>query len=73
VIPAHEEYNRQQCADDTDLPRRAEVLATYCAEYEGVDWDARYNIFPTQNVPVIRQDKRIFQCGTSPDVAVANA
>ena len=38
------------------LSRRAEILAAYDAEYEGVDWDARYNIAPTQNVPVIRQD-----------------
>jgi hypothetical protein len=71
--PGARRIQSTQCADDTDLSRRAEVLATYCAEYEGVDWDARYNIFPNQNVPVIRQDKRIFQCGSSPDVAVANA
>jgi putative SOS response-associated peptidase YedK len=38
------------------LSRRAEVLAAYYAEYEGVDWDAHYNIAPTQSVPVIRQD-----------------
>jgi putative SOS response-associated peptidase YedK len=38
------------------LSRRAEVLATYYAEYEGVDWDARYNIAPTRAVPVIRQE-----------------
>ncbi len=40
------------------LSRHAEVLAIYYAEYEGVDWDARYNIAPTQNVPVIRQDAK---------------
>jgi putative SOS response-associated peptidase YedK len=40
------------------LSRRAEVLATYYAECEGVDWDARYNIAPTQIVPVIRHDPR---------------
>ena len=40
------------------LSRRAEILAAYDAEYEGVDWDARYNIAPTQNVPVIRQDAK---------------
>ena len=40
------------------LSKRAEVLATYHAEYESVDWDARYNIAPTQSVPVIRQDAR---------------
>ena len=38
------------------LSRRAEILAAYEAEYAGVDWDARYNIAPTQTVPVIRQD-----------------
>jgi len=39
------------------LSRRAEILASYFyAEYEGMDWEARYNIAPTQTVPVIRQD-----------------
>ncbi len=41
------------------LSRRAEILSAYYAEYEGVDWDARYNIAPTQNVPVIRQDAKL--------------
>lgn len=41
------------------LSRRAEVLAAYDAEYEGVDWDAHYNIAPTQNVPVVRQDAKV--------------
>jgi putative SOS response-associated peptidase YedK len=40
------------------LSRRAEILAVYYAEYEGLDWDARYNIAPTQSVPVIRQDAK---------------
>jgi putative SOS response-associated peptidase YedK len=41
------------------LSRRAEILASYFyAEYEGMDWEARYNIAPTQIVPVIRQDAR---------------
>ena len=41
------------------LSRRAEILASYFyAEYEGMDWEARYNIAPTQTVPVIRQDPR---------------
>ena len=41
------------------LSRRAEILASYFyAEYEGMDWEARYNIAPTQAVPVIRQDPR---------------
>jgi SOS response associated peptidase (SRAP) len=38
------------------LSRRAEVLATYGAEYEGVDRDAHSNIAPTQNVPVVGRD-----------------
>jgi len=41
------------------LSRRAEIFASYFyAEYEGMDWEARYNIAPTQTVPVIRQDPR---------------
>lgn len=41
------------------LSRRAEILASYLyAEYEGMDWEARYNIAPTQSVPVIRRDAR---------------
>ena len=41
------------------LSRRAEILAGHLyAEYEGMDWEARYNIAPTQTVPVIRQDPR---------------
>jgi putative SOS response-associated peptidase YedK len=40
------------------LSRRAEILAAYDAEYEGMEWDARYNIAPTQSVPVIRQDAK---------------
>jgi SOS response associated peptidase (SRAP) len=43
------------------LSRRAEVLAAYDAEYESVDWDARYNIAPTQNVPVIRPLQEILR------------
>jgi putative SOS response-associated peptidase YedK len=38
------------------LSRRTEILAAYCAEYEGMDWDARYDIAATQDVPVSRQD-----------------
>jgi len=34
-------------------------LASYFyAEYEGMDWEARYNIAPTQAVSVIRQDAK---------------
>ena len=39
------------------LSRRAEIWGSYFyAEYEGMAWEARYNIAPTQTVPVIRQD-----------------
>jgi putative SOS response-associated peptidase YedK len=41
------------------LSRRAEAFAKYFhADYEGLDWKPRYNIAPTQLVPVIRQDAR---------------
>jgi len=41
------------------LSRRADILASYFyADYEGMDWEARYNIAPTQAVPAIRQDPR---------------
>ena len=41
------------------LSRRAEILTSYFyAKYEGLDWEARYNIAPTQTVPVIRQDAK---------------
>ena len=57
MTPARRGYNRQRMCGRYRLSRRAEILASYFyAEYEGMDWDARYNIAPTQNVPVIRQD-----------------
>ena len=37
------------------LSRRAEVLAAFDAAYEDMDWDAHYNVAPTQQVPVVRQ------------------
>ena len=41
------------------LSRRAEILGKYFdAEHDGMDWDPRYNIAPTQSVPVIRQDEK---------------
>lgn len=53
----HGSYNRQQMCGRYRLSRRAEILASqFYAEYEGMDWEARYNIAPTQTVPVIRQD-----------------
>jgi hypothetical protein len=33
------------------LSRGAEVLATYYSEYDGMDWDARYNIAPNPERP----------------------
>ncbi len=52
-------YNQPQMCGRYRLSRRAEILASYFyAEYEGMDWEARYNIAPTQTVPVIRQDAR---------------
>ena len=52
-------YNRQQMCGRHRLSRRAEVLASYfSAEYEGMEWEARYNIAPTQTVPVIRRDAK---------------
>jgi hypothetical protein len=39
------------------LSRRKEVLAEHFgADFEDLDWEPRYNIAPTQPVPVIRRD-----------------
>lgn len=39
------------------LSRHAEVLGDeFYAEYASMEWEAHYNIAPTQQVPVIRQD-----------------
>jgi hypothetical protein len=39
------------------LSRRVEAFSRYFeAEYAEMEWEARYNIAPTQQVPVIRQD-----------------
>lgn len=41
------------------LSRRKEVLAEHFgADFEDLDWEPRYNIAPTQSVPVIRRDDR---------------
>jgi hypothetical protein len=43
-------YNGLMCGRYR-LSRRAEILAGYFnAEHEGMDWEARYNIAPTQTV-----------------------
>jgi putative SOS response-associated peptidase YedK len=41
------------------LSRRKEVLAEHFgADFEDLDWEPRYNIAPTQPVPVLRRDDR---------------
>jgi putative SOS response-associated peptidase YedK len=41
------------------LSRRKEVLAEHFgADFADLDWEPRYNIAPTQSVPVIRRDDR---------------
>jgi len=41
------------------LSRRKEILAEHFgADFEDLDWEPRYNIAPTQPVPVIRRDDR---------------
>ena len=40
------------------LSRRKQLIAEYFdADYEG-EWEPRYNIAPTQQVPVVRQDRK---------------
>ena len=38
------------------LSRRKQLIQEYFDTTDEVEWDARYNIAPTQTVPVIRQD-----------------
>jgi putative SOS response-associated peptidase YedK len=38
------------------LARKKEILAEVFDVGDDVDWSPRYNIAPSQNVPVIRQD-----------------
>jgi putative SOS response-associated peptidase YedK len=41
------------------LSRRKQILAEFFpADYAEVDWEPRYNIAPTQQVPVVRQDPK---------------
>ena len=40
------------------LSRRKQLIQEYFDTTEEVDWEPRYNIAPTQTVPVIRQDAR---------------
>jgi putative SOS response-associated peptidase YedK len=40
------------------LSRRKEILAKHFeAEFSDLDWKPRYNIAPTQSVPVLRSDR----------------
>jgi len=40
------------------LSRRKEILAEHFAvDDSDLDWEPRYNIAPTQSIPVIRQDR----------------
>ena len=45
-----------QCADDTELSRRKKIIEEYfdAADWQD-DWNPRYNIAPTQQIPVVRQ------------------
>ena len=48
-----------QCAGATDCRGESRVVEEYfdCRSDEP-DWNPRYNIAPTQNVPVVRQDPK---------------
>ena len=39
------------------LSRRKQLIQEYFATTEEVDWEPRYNIAPSQNVGIIRQDR----------------
>ena len=39
------------------LSRRKQLIAEYFDTVGAIDWEPRYNIAPTQNVGVIRQDR----------------
>jgi putative SOS response-associated peptidase YedK len=40
------------------LSRRNEILSQYFgADFSDLDWEPRYNIAPTQMVPVVRRDQ----------------
>jgi putative SOS response-associated peptidase YedK len=39
------------------LSRRKQLIAEYFDTVEKIDWEPRYNIAPTQNVGIIRQDR----------------
>jgi putative SOS response-associated peptidase YedK len=39
------------------LSRRKHLIAEYFDTVDEIDWEPRYNIAPTQNVGIIRQDR----------------
>jgi putative SOS response-associated peptidase YedK len=39
------------------LSRRKQMIDDYFETAEEVDWEPRYNIAPSQNVPIVRQDQ----------------
>ena len=39
------------------LSRRKQLIAEYFDTVDEIDWEPRYNIAPTQNVGIIRQDR----------------
>ena len=39
------------------LSRRKQLIAEYFDTADEIDWEPRYNIAPTQNVGIIRQDR----------------
>ena len=56
----HKSYNQQRMCGRYRLSRHAEAFAKYFdSEYADTEWEGRYNIAPTQQVPVIRQDANV--------------
>ena len=41
------------------LSRRKQLIAEYFDTADEIDWEPRYNLAPTQNVGIIRQDRSI--------------
>jgi putative SOS response-associated peptidase YedK len=56
LLPRHDLESVPMCGRYR-LSRRKEILAEHFdADFFEVDWEPRYNIAPTQSVPVIRRD-----------------
>jgi putative SOS response-associated peptidase YedK len=41
------------------LSRRKQLISEYFDTVDEIDWEPRYNIAPTQNVGIIRQDQEL--------------